>query len=190
MDALQSMYAFLVCQMGKNINVSYGRPSVASLEKWILEQEDFLCRSYISTLRYYEFISEYWRLFGKENVTVLLFEELVQSPASFFEKLACFFGVDRVAQTGADSPRRNTRPTGKALLYYKLRGYFPHMLPSRLLPPAAIQWARNFLSSGANGRNEKLPLDMQERLMDMYRESNRKLQQELGVELGKYGYVT
>jgi hypothetical protein len=31
---------------------------------------------------------------------------------------------------------------------------------------------------------------MQERLMDMYRESNRKLQQELGVELGKYGYVT
>jgi len=39
-DALKSMYSFLCAQLGKNINLSYGRPSVQSFEKWILEQED------------------------------------------------------------------------------------------------------------------------------------------------------
>lgn len=190
MDALQSMYAFLVCQMGKNINVSYGRPSIASFEKWISEQEDFLCRSYISTLKYYEFISEYWKLFGKEKVTVLLFEELANSPELFFEKMALFFDTKCITPSGPFPPRRNTKPTNKALLYYKLRSHFPHITPSKFLPGMVIKWVRIFFNSGARTRGEKIPLQMQERLMNMYRESNRKLQQELGVDLGKHGYVT
>lgn len=190
MDALQSMYAFLVCQMGKNINVSYGRPSISSFEKWISEQEDFLSRSYISTLRYYEFISEYWDLFGKERVTVLLFEELAKFPELFFEKMALFLDTDCIIPPGSPLPRRNTKPTNKTLLYYKLRNRFPQIIPSRFLPGVAIRWARVFFNSGAGARGEKLPLEMQERLMNMYRESNRKLQQELGIDLGKHGYVT
>lgn len=191
MESLQSMYAFLVCQLGRNINVSYGRPSVESFEKWILEQEDFLCRSYISTLKYYEFISEYWKLFGKERVTVLLFEELVNSPEIFFDKMARFFGVGSVKPPGHPLPRRNTRPTEKSLLYYKFRGYFPYITPSKFLPRAVLKLARNFLNSGPRVQAaEKLPPDVHERLMNTYRESNRKLQQELGIDLARYGYVT
>lgn len=189
MDSLQSMYAFLVQQLGKNINLSYGRPSVTSFEKWISEQEDFFYRSYMPTLKYYEFISEYWKLFGKENVTILLFEELVSSPVSFFEKMTRFFGVDSVNSSVSFLPQRNTRPTKRTLLYYKLRGYFPNVSPSKFLPNLAIKWGRIFLNSGTSGRKRLLP-EMEQRLMNMYRESNRKLQQELGIDLVRYGYIT
>lgn len=191
MDALQSMYAFLVCQLGKNINLSYGRPSVESFEKWILEQEEFINRSFLSTLKYYEFISEYRKVFGKDNVTVLLFEELASSPALFFEKIAHFFDVDNITRVqGSPLIKRNKRPSKRILLYYKLRGRFPGLSPSKIFHETVINWARKFFDSKKDVReDEVLPPEMQERLMNMYRESNRKLQQELGVDLAQYGYL-
>ena len=188
MDSLQSMYAFLVQQLGKNINLSYGRPSIQSYEKWILGQEEFAHRSYFATLKYYDFIAEYWSLFGKDKVTVLLFEELVNSPASFFDKMAAFLGVNCIPPPSA---QKNKRPTKNQIAFYKLQAKFPGVRLSQYLPEFVINFGKKILlgSSGLRSK-EELPFDVQERLLDLYREGNRKLQQELGIELGKYGYIT
>ena len=190
-EALLSMYAFLVCQRGLNVNISYGRPSVASLEQWILEQESFIGRSFITTLKYSGFISEYQRLFGKENVTVLLFEELVHSPTSFFKNIAEYLGVDNIkkSENSPSIPKRNSKPSNRRLLYYKLRNYFPNFSLSRYAPTLIIKWWRNYLNSGSSKRElDELPVEMQERLLSMYREDNRKLQKHLETDLEKYGY--
>jgi len=190
MDALRSMYAFLVRERGGNINVSYGRPSVRSFERWITDQEAFLPRSFLLTLRYNEFISHYWKLFGKDKVTVLLFEELVHSPDKFFDKLARYFDVENIDYARTSSaPKRNKSPSGKALSYYRLRSRLPNVELSKYLPAIVSQQWHKFLSS-SSGKHAapELPLAMQERVMNMYREGNRKLQQDLQINLADYGF--
>lgn len=191
MGALESMYSFLVPQMGKNINLSYGRPSVASFEEWIKEQEAFFCRSYILTLKYYEFISKYWSLFGKENVTIGLFEDLVESPESFFGRVAGFLDVEALELPKADAvPRRNQRPTGRELGYYKLIGRFPKFAPSNYVPQAVAALGRKFLKSDfGNWRGQYCPVEVKDRLICIYREGNEKLSEELGIDLSERGYI-
>ncbi len=45
-------------------------------------------------IRYADTATAYARVFGRENVDVLLFEELVRSPESFIEKLCAHIGID------------------------------------------------------------------------------------------------
>src|SRR3989338_7687269 len=80
LDSIESMYHFLVAQGGGNINPAYGRPSVRSLKAWLSDQEDFVYRSYLETLQYDEIYSFYVKLFTSENVRILLFEDLKNSP--------------------------------------------------------------------------------------------------------------
>jgi hypothetical protein len=186
MDALRSMYAFLVRQLGKNINLSYGRPSVKSFEGWILEQEEYICRSYILTLKYYELISEYRALFGTGNVSVLLFEDLARTPDSFFKQLATFLDIESI---NSSIPKRNKGPTRNELFYYKIRGLFPRLAPSKFLPNPVIKFGQSMLAATGNGSvKEALSDVVRDRLMDRYREGNAKLQQELGIDLASYGY--
>ena len=187
MDSLRSMYAFLVQQLGKNANLSYGRPSIESYEKWISEQEEFPHRSYFATLKYYEFITEYWRLFGKEKVTVLLFEELVNSPASFFDKIGSFLGASNIPSLVG---KRNKGPTQNQVTFYKLKARFPGVRFSRYLPGFVTNFGKKVLLNPSGSRpKEELPPEMQGRLLDLYRDGNRKLQDELQIDLVKYGYV-
>lgn len=191
MDALRSMYSFMVRERGENINISYGRPSVASFEQWIADQEAFLPRSYLLTLRYYELISYYWKLFGKDNTTVLFFEDLVRSPDKFFEQLACYFDVESIGYASKPSePKRNKSPSGKALSYYRLRGALPNVQLSKFLPKVIAHRWHEFLSNNSGKHaGPELPPVMRERIMGMYREGNRKLQHELQRNLADLGYV-
>lgn len=190
MDALLSMYSFLVCQMGRNVNISYGRPSVRSFAQWIQDQEEYLGRSFITTLMYYEFFSQYKSLFGNDNVTVLFFEELANSPELFFAKLATFLDLDSAMPTpGNDVPKRNRGPTQRAAAYYRLRGLFPDTSFSKYMPNIASKLFHNYLARQTGGRKKEFLLpDTEKRLLDMYRDSNNKLQQELGIDISKYGY--
>ena len=187
MDSLQSMYKFLVQQLGKNINLSYGRPSIDSYEKWIVEQEDFPYRSYLKTLKYYELIKEYQRLFGKEKVTVVLFEELVSSPNKFFEKIHNFLNeTGNLPSVGIS----NKGPTNKQMTFYRLKAKFPNLSLSRYFPRFLIELGKKILLNPNFDRTkEELSIEVQERLLSLYRDGNKKLQEELKMDMFKYGYI-
>ena len=189
-DSLLSMYGFLVRQLGENVNVSYGRPSIDSMEKWISDQEKFIGRSYITSLQYSKLIDGYSKLFGKENITVLLFEELVQEPASFFSKVYDFFDVkDDFNKNRALPKKRNTKPSNRELFYYKLRTKLPNAELSKYVPNIIIKVWRKYLYAGSTKRTiDELPLEMKNRLISMYSLDNKKLQEQLNLDLKKYGY--
>jgi hypothetical protein len=187
LDSLQSMYSFLVQQLGKNINLSYGRPSIESFEKWVVEQEEFPHRSYLRTLKYYELIKEYQRLFGKEKVTVVLFEELVASPRTFFDKIHNFLNASGNLPSVGKS---NKGPTKNQMIFYKLKARFPNLRLSRYFPRFVIALGKKILlNSTGNRTKEELPAEVQARLLNLYRGGNQKLQEELKMDLAKYGYI-
>ena len=189
-NALRSMYSFLVMQRGKNINIAYGRPSVDSFEKWIVEQELFFGKSFITTLKYYEYISVYAELFGEENITVLLFEELVHSPQTFYRKLNVFFDEDLENHLNCiDTPFRNKGLSKRALSYYRFRGLFPNISLSTYSPIFVNKIWLKFLNSGNQAAaKEYLPEDIESRLVSLYKKGNKSLQENYDVDVKKYGY--
>ena len=190
MSALRSMYSFLVMRQGKNINIAYGRPSVHSFEKWIVEQELFFGKSFITTLKYYDYISVYAKLFGKNNITVLLFEELVHSPQVFYEKLGAFFDEDLDDCFNCiDVPLRNKGLSIRALSYYRLRGLCLNISLSKYLPTFVTKLGLDFLNRGDSASSkEYLPEDIESRLVSLYKKGNNILQEEYSVDVKKYQY--
>lgn len=190
-DTLQSMYTFMLMHLGKNINLSYGGPSVQTFERWITEQESFMSRSFISTLNYYEFITKYWQLFGREKVTVLFFEDLVSSPDLFFDKMADYFDVDEIDMNSNKSvPKRNKGASSKELFSYRIRkGLFPHQSFSKYLSLFMTKVWRRYLEKDVGSVRHELSQDTQARLQDYFREGNRRLQEELNVDLAEYKFI-
>jgi len=191
MKALRSMYAFLVLQRGLNINVSYGRPSIASFEKWILEQEAFMGRSFITTLKYFEYISIYRNLFGNESVAVFLFEELVRSPDSFFKKIGEFCDEDLIANIAAVKvPTRNKGLTSRATAYYRIRATLPNVSLSKYIPKVVMAAWQNYLSKDIHSdKKEYLSPELEQKLSDIYIIGNRMLEKDINMDLSEYGYL-
>jgi len=189
-DALKSMYKFLCAQLGKNINLSYGRPSVQSFDQWIDDQENFFPRSYINTLRYDQLIFRYKTLFGKENVKTLLFEHLRKSPNQFFSQIEDF--VEAKIKFNSDPkfiPSRNQSPTKKALIYYKLRQKFPKIVPSKYFPRFVTKlWHKILFSSNEGSSEFYISNAIEEKILSYYYQSNRRLQEDFDVDLEKLCY--
>ena len=65
-----------------------------SFDNWLNENKNNEEKNIFRSLDFLETIRQYEKVFGKENVTVLLFEEFVQNKRAFIDKLASFMGVD------------------------------------------------------------------------------------------------
>ena len=134
--ALQSMYAFLVMERGKNLNKSFGRPSVASYDRWIEEQMEFPQRSYISQLLYANLVQKYIEKFGNKNVLVITYEEMKHSPTQFSKRLSEFIGVE-ITQELFDlneSGMRNKSPRGLNLKLRRLNNAINFVNVGSFLP--------------------------------------------------------
>ncbi len=191
MNALRSMYAFLVLQRGLNVNISYGRPSIASFEKWIIEQENILGRSFITTLKYFEYISMYKKLFGNDSVAVFLFEELVRFPEVFYKKLGKFCGEDLLKNISAMKvPTRNKGLKSHATTYYRLRAMLPNVSLSKYIPKVVVLAWRNFLNKDIYpDKKEYLPPEIERALSDLYRANNKMLVKDININISEYGYL-
>ena len=69
-----------------------GRLTTKEIDKWLQPNADCLV-----TTKYGFQIQPYLDLYGKENILVLQFEELLKSPQTFQEKLYAFIGLEYVA---------------------------------------------------------------------------------------------
>ena len=153
-------------------------------EQWLGSRSDDL-RLY----RYDTMVNSFVEHFGRENVAVILFEELKTDAASFARQVCKFIGVD--AEQGATlirGERRNKRVSQRYLLYSKLRkGLGMYLQFGRIVPGPLRQAFNNFIMAGADAKIQ-LPSSWVTKMEQYFRDDNRRLAQEWGLPLGKYGY--
>ena len=186
-DSIESMYHFLVAQAGKNINLSYGRPSVKSLQEWISDQEAFVHRSYLETLKYYEIYSLYVKLFAAENVKILLFEDLKDTPRIFLDELGAFLSVQDIPL--GLMQKRNSRSSAAMSRAFKLRNSLRNNGVNFSIPKVVSVPVKKILSRmDCQVSSDRLTDDERAQLSIRYKQGNLKLQHEIQKDLGSRGY--
>ncbi len=129
---------------------------------------------YLSWIDYYYIIMELVYLFGKENVHVLVYEDLLSDQELFLQKISNIFeeeipiSNDELFSAENVSPKRGPE-IGK---YLNIANKISFGLFENLLPEKEVLISEEF-SKG---------------LIDIFSKSNQKLSDYFNLELNKYGY--
>ncbi|MEX0803110.1 MAG: sulfotransferase [Candidatus Binatia bacterium] len=154
-------------------------------EQWLRSRSDGPLRLY----RYHTVAESFVKRFGRENVAVLLFEDLKADAAEFARQLCQFIGVD--SEQGAAlirGERRNKRVSRRYLIYSKLRKGLGMYVPlGRIVPGPVREAFNNFVTAGEDAK-VRLPDAWVREMESYYRDDNCRLAQEWSLPLGKYGY--
>lgn len=169
--------------------VRIGRP--VSIERWVdIAFQDPLVK-YANSLNYYETVRCYSALFGKENVGVFLFEEMVDDLPLYAQRISEFIGIDS-AQTALclGGKHENSTVSHRYNTYRKLvRRGFPKVEKLSFLPKRIQRAIVHYLEQGPK-KKHAMSSEMTSLVCRYFSESNQKLQQEFDVNLSKYNYPT
>ena len=120
-------------------------------------------------------------VFGKDNIHVLLYEDLMQDPAKFFQDLGVCFGENLDFMVSGVDQRENVRS----------RKYDD--LPAGYVPMGHLVRKLNNLSGFRlekllPKRSYGLPPEDAEKIMAIFGSENSKLDDLFGLRLARYGY--
>jgi hypothetical protein len=159
--------------------------SFVSLEEWLSFSFDNLESSFPGRLMFYDVIKRYESVFGRQNICILLFEELIEEPMSFAAKLSDFIGVDigESEKLICSLPKSNARDSAAEVNYAKLRSSFlPGMRLSAVIPFAPkLKKGLSTLIFGDKAVNVQLSPEWTDKIRSIYAEQNRKLEREYGI---------
>lgn len=116
---------------------------------------------------------------GRERIHVLMFEEMIDDPQSFFQRLGTILGEDlgdlaNKVETvhNPSSPQHTLLPVSLWRLRKFLRNRFPYSSSVKPLLKREVSFSQSFIDE----------------LMDYYREGNREMCETFGVDGRAYGY--
>ena len=160
--------------------------------------------SFLSQIHYLNLINYYEKLFGKENVLVLCFEELVEDEDLFLSKICEFIEVKNI---NIKLPKRNPGLGKSSILIQRLLNRIvtydlgrPHFSPGVRLPGKrghSLRGSYKYLTYRITDRispflpfNSKLqfPKSWEERFSQIFKEDNKILNDEYNLNLKKYNY--
>ena len=190
-DLIRSFYG-MAGRYGKSLFVAKSENEPLriplTLDRWFQLVMRAPERNILGILHYYDMIRYYMSLFGSSNVGVLLFEEFVHSRASFMEKLSNFLGIDTNEGTSTliEGKHENRRFSRVEKAYLRLS----HFLGlngfdwSRRDAPLLVRMLKSVLGEEEVHLGEK----WENYLFDTYGEGNRKLADQYGLPLERFGY--
>ncbi|MAE69718.1 MAG: hypothetical protein CME06_04520 [Gemmatimonadetes bacterium] len=184
LDVIPSVYGQLV-----NMGVLVGR----SFGSWL--DEERAKRGDSDRLHLFDYaalVQLYDRLFGAENVKVLLFEELRADLDAYLTRLSRFIGVDPAAviatYRGGSGGNRNPRITMRHARWRRFTMAIPLIPWEVLLVGLRIRPSfYRFLEKGT-ALDTHFSEEQRRFLEEYYRVGNRALGERLGVELVELGY--
>jgi hypothetical protein len=151
-------------------------------EWWEVERREAY-RSVFDDLQYARMVDYYGRLFGRERVHVLLFEQLQEDAAAYAEQLAALLGTDaRQVRHHLLSHRENVAMTAG---YYGFWRSFGHLLPRQF----ARKLAMRLRSRGGARVAINLTPAMHAELRLLCADENAALARSHGLALARYGYL-
>ena len=161
-----------------------------SFEDWLELSHRNIERSYLGHLDYFKTIDYYSKLFGKDNVCVLLLEELTERPEEYIKKLAGFLDIDfdealaLVVEKHANKGITQSRLQFESLTtkFFPFHHFFlvVGMLKLYFLLERVIKKDRD--------AEVYIPAHWRERLGKLYCRGNRNLSSVYQLPVEKYGY--
>jgi len=154
-----------------------------TFEDWYAMKADLPNRSILDDLRYDRIVAAYAERFGRERVSVLLFESLRQDPAAFAAALGEILAVDG-GEIAARLAERQANPTIPQNLLILGRSLFP------LLPrPLARRLAKAMLRRGGPPARIDIGPEVTAAVAALCAEGNRRLAADHKLPLAKHGYL-
>jgi len=173
----------------KNVPARYKGLAI-KFEEWLEMIFENPARSYAGNIKYFDTINYYTRLWGKENICVLLFEEFLHNKEEYTRQLSGFLGIDAGESLRLLADRHeNPRVLQSQVDLELTRSKFGPTGKRSFISAALKQWydLRNLFKKNQGARVD-LPAPWCERLRDFYSEGNRELVKNFNLPLEKYGY--
>lgn len=165
----------------------HGKP--VSIEEWIdldLKKEKY---SYIKSLDYNKIINYYETLFGKENIGVFLFEDLVKDLNYFTNEISNFLKIDK--KTTIQLIRNKTENTGVSSQYNKIRQLKRKMIPAieikKFIPSFLMKFLINTIKTGKKHTIE-IEDNHYNKINNLFKHPNTTLQLKYDLNFSKYNY--
>ena len=172
-----------------NVPQKYTQLAV-SFSEWLELSYTNFQRSYLEHANFVSTIDFYSRLFGKENVCVVVLEELINDTETHINKLSQFLGIDAkeaLACVGTAHEHKEITQTILDLERLKTK-FFPFHrsgLAGGILKIAGFFKKRKYKDAAAEIH---LPEGWEQRLNELYAAGNQRLVDEYHLPLQKYGY--
>jgi hypothetical protein len=167
--------------------LSIGKP--VSLNDWIKIAFESEGVYFLNSLKYGETIDYYEKLFGKENIQILLLEELASDINLFSEKISQFMDIDyKNTLNCLLDKRENTSVSKKYNFYRRIRRKIPFQLEISKFFPGIIK--NKLLNKLKSGKKEEFQINKYwvKQLEEYYSDSNKKLEKKYDLNLKKYNY--
>jgi hypothetical protein len=146
---------------------------------------------FITFIEYEKVIKRYVELFGRENIKILFFEELLRDPAAYARDICEFIGVDQEEGAHLLTQGEHHNDTGSALRGRYTRMRMNYVLPGvelrKYVPPLVRDTFIDLLNSG---QKEKVDIsdELRLRIEDRVRDGNRRLAEEFNLPFADLGY--
>jgi hypothetical protein len=140
---------------------------------------------------YGEIVALYARLWGRERVHLMLFEDFLADPEAFVRRFARLLCIDEeqaaaLARGGHERRRNSVRILAWHRFYSRFLWGFelPRILPGR---DALLRAWQRFLASGPAARID-IPAHLRARVGKFYASGNARLVSEWNLDLARHGY--
>jgi hypothetical protein len=188
MDAVKSGYIG-GGRLLRNVPGKY-KNMIVSFKDWLEISKNMYHGDFVRNVVYFNTIDYYTRLFGKENICILLFEDFVKNTDEFIGKLSLFLDIDFETSRGLiQSAHENKRISRVDFQIETLRsklGFMRNVTPIvKFMNGVRKIWG----ALGTDRRSDvEIPEEWYQQLWDLYKEGNRKLMEKFQLPLDQYGY--
>ena len=179
-DMLKAIYTMQF--VGREISITF--------DQWMEVHFRHLLGNSVTMANYYEWISAYAEIFGRQNVGIFLYEDLVADSRSFVKQITDFMGLNSSASVPL-AEGRSERGRSSGLSYLAARHPAvdaANQTARAVLPGGLYDGIKNIMRRGGRAEPD-LDVKWQTELNDYVRTGNQRLVEEYGLDLKKYGYA-
>ncbi len=192
-NQLELIESYYLCsgRILKNLPKPYDRRHV-EMDAWLDWCWQHWDSSFFGLVDYYKYVEMYQKIFGPEKVHILLFEDFVNNPDEYIEKLSNIFGIDsNEAKKCFSNKHDNLQDSARSVNYLKFKEhFFPNVDIRNSIPfgSSLMKMLSYYLERGKSAKKVKLSDEWRDRLKSKYKDGNARMAKECGLKLSQYNY--